>query len=401
MACIENGMLQAYLDDELTRDEKKVVMQHLETCASCREELEELQALESEIEPSFQESDLHIDVDAAWRSFESKIQEKEMKNDSIVIQDSEKPQKQKGVFKLFKLTTKTKRFIASGVAAATIFGSLAFPQVQVAADQFLSMFRVNQVEMVKLTQEDMNEVDQWLSREEEGTYELKGLGEIGISDRTTDFNSYSEQSRFNRVQEAEEAGYDVPEIDSFTFESLNIDPGYTMSFNLDVTKANNLLTQFGVERQFDQALDGKTFSLQVGESRNFDFRREEKQVSYSKVDAPTFAVPKGTSVEELKDTLLELPFVPYNVKRQIQQIQSIEETLPLPYIEHEDEELEELNIAGNKGYLMNSDSGATIMWQEGEYIHIVDSYTVHGQNGVEKSRLTNQELKSIANDLAQ
>ncbi|GGD11297.1 zf-HC2 domain-containing protein [Pontibacillus salipaludis] len=398
MACIENGMLQAYLDDELTRDEKKVVMQHLETCASCREELEELQALESEIEPSFQESDLPIDVDAAWRSFESKIQEKEMKNDSIVIQDSEKPQKQKGVF---KLTTKTKRFIASGMAAATIFGSLAFPQVQVAADQFLSMFRVNQVEMVKLTQEDMNEVDQWLSREEEGTYELKGLGEIGISDRTTDFNSYSEQSRFNRVQEAEEAGYDVPEIDSFTFESLNIDPGYKMSFNLDVTKANNLLTQFGVERQFDQALDGKTFSLQVGESRNFDFRKEEKQVSYSKVDAPTFAVPKGTSVEELKDTLLELPFVPYNVKRQIQQIQSIEETLPLPYIEHEDEELEELNIAGNKGYLMNSDSGATIMWQEGEYIHIVDSYTVHGKNGVEKPRLTNQELKSIANHLAQ
>lgn len=398
MACIENGMLQAYLDDELTRDEKKVVMQHLETCASCREELEELQALESEIELSLQEQDLHIDVDAAWRSFESKVQNKEMKDDSIVIHGSEKPQKQKGVF---KLTTKTKRFIASGVAAATIFGSLAFPQVQVAADQFLSMFRVNQVEMVKLTQEDMNEVDQWLSREEEGTFELKGLGEIGISDRTTEFNSYSEESRFNRVQEAEKVGYDVPEIDSFTFESLNIDPGYKMSFNLDVKKANNLLTQFGVKRQFDQALDGKTFSLQVGESRNFDFRREEDQVSYSKVDAPTFAVPKGTSVEELKDTLLELPFVPYNVKRQIQQIQSIEETLPLPYIEHEDEELEELNIAGNKGYLMSSDSGATIMWQEGEYIHIVDSYTVQGHNGIEKSRLTNQELKSIANDLAQ
>lgn len=398
MACIENGMLQAYLDDELTRDEKKVVMQHLETCASCREELEELQVLESEIELSLQEQDLHIDVDAAWRSFESKVKNKEMKDDSIVIQKSEKPQKQKGVF---KLTTKTKRFIASGVAAATIFGSLAFPQVQVAADQFLSMFRVNQVEMVKLTQEDMNEVDQWLSREEEGTFELKGLGEIGISDRTTDFNSYSEQSRFNRVKEAEESGYDVPEINSFTFESLNIDPGYKMSFNLDVKKANNLLTQFGVERQFDQALDGKTFSLQVGESRNFDFRKEEKQVSYSKVDAPTFAVPKGTSVEELKDTLLELPFVPYNVKRQIQQIQSIEETLPLPYIEHEDEELEELNIAGNKGYLMSSDSGATIMWQEGEYIHIVDSYTVQGHNGIEKSRLTNQELISIANDLAQ
>ncbi|KGP92364.1 hypothetical protein N780_00990 [Pontibacillus chungwhensis BH030062] len=398
MACIENGTLQAYLDDALTRDEKKVVMQHLETCSSCREELEELQALESEIEFSFQEPDVDIDVDAAWRSFENKIQGKEMNNNTIVIQNSEKRPKPKGVL---KLTTKTKRFIASGVAAATIFGSLAFPQVQVAADQFLSMFRVNQVEMVKLTQEDMNEVDRWLSREEEGTYELKGLGEIGISERTTDFNSYSEQSRFNRVQDAEEAGYQVPEIDSLMFESLNIDPGYTMSFNLDVTKANNLLTQFGVEQQFDEALDGKTFSLQVGESNNFDFKRGENQINYSKIDAPTFTVPEGTSVEELKNNLLELPFVPYNVKRQIQQIQSIEETLPLPYIENEGEKVEELTIAGNKGYMMSSDQVATIMWQEGEHIHVVDSYTVHGQKGIEKSRLTDQELKSIANELAQ
>lgn len=399
MRCIENGTLQAYLDDELTRDEKKTVMQHLESCPSCREELEMLQALDLELDLSLQDSSLEVDVDEAWRTFEKKINVKGQKEESAnqPTSNETEPVKHKGVS---KMTAKTKRLVASGVAAATIFGSLAFPQVQVAADQFLSMFRVNQVEMVKLTQEDMHEVDRWLSQEKEGTYDLKGLGEIKISDLTQDFNGYSEHARFSNVEEVKAAGYEVETINDYNFEGMHLSPGYELGFNLDVDKANNLLTQFGVDEQFDKRLDGETFSLHVGERKEYNFSNDSGNISYSKVDAPTFTVPEGASVDELKDTLLELPFVPNDVKRQIQQIQSIEETLPLPYVQDEGETLDEITIAGEKGFMVTGQQHSLIMWQKGDQIHVLETYTVHKQDGTE-ARVESNELQSIANELAQ
>src|SRR5215469_10466398 len=48
--CAEySAMIQLYIDDELTRSEQQELLSHLETCASCRQEMEELKALSSRI----------------------------------------------------------------------------------------------------------------------------------------------------------------------------------------------------------------------------------------------------------------------------------------------------------------------------------------------------------------
>jgi anti-sigma factor RsiW len=45
MICHDMGVLQAYLDGEVSRDQKKQIMKHLETCPACRADIEELQNL--------------------------------------------------------------------------------------------------------------------------------------------------------------------------------------------------------------------------------------------------------------------------------------------------------------------------------------------------------------------
>ena len=82
------------------------------------------------------------------------------------------------------MKTKTKRYLISGVAAAAIFGSFAIPQVQVGASQFLSLFRVDQFEMVKLTQSDLKEIENWMSENQEGALDLKGIGKLERSETT-------------------------------------------------------------------------------------------------------------------------------------------------------------------------------------------------------------------------
>ncbi|MCC3377979.1 zf-HC2 domain-containing protein, partial [Cohnella sp. REN36] len=65
-------------------------------------------------------------------------------------------------------------------AAGIVLGSFTIPQVQVAASSFLSIFRVDQVEMVKLTQTDISEIENWMANGENGVKEIKGIGKVWI-----------------------------------------------------------------------------------------------------------------------------------------------------------------------------------------------------------------------------
>ncbi|MGA9175378.1 MAG: anti-sigma factor [Thermoactinomyces sp.] len=56
-----NEMLSAYLDDELSRSEKEVVEQHLQTCSNCQDLLDQLIEMKRQLVFSFEE----IDVPAA------------------------------------------------------------------------------------------------------------------------------------------------------------------------------------------------------------------------------------------------------------------------------------------------------------------------------------------------
>ena len=94
-----------------------------------------------------------------------------------------------------------------------------------------------------------------MSENQEGALDLKGIGKMEMSETT------GEPKYFETYQSAVEAGYTVPTLGEFDPVDVTVTPASTITFTLNVEKANQLLTQLGSEHQFEASLDGKAFSV--------------------------------------------------------------------------------------------------------------------------------------------
>ena len=360
MTCYDMGMLQAYLDEEVSRHEKKQMMKHLESCQNCREKMDELKSLHSFCAETLDVIDITIDTDQAWAKFEKNLQH----NENQKITEKRKLKKSKG---WRSMKTKTKRFLISGVAAAAIVGSFAIPQVQVGASQFLSLFRVDQFEMVTLTQSDLQEIENWMSENQEGALDLKGIGKMERSETS------GEPKHFETYQAAVDAGYNVPTLGDFDPVEVTVTPASTITFTLNVEKANQLLTQLGSDHHFEASLDGKPFSVTTFEGIHTAYNMNDQHITYMRTKSPEIKVPEGVSVGELRTTLLSLPFIPENVKTQLAGIENFETTLPIPFVETEGSKVSEVTVGGAQGFVVESEQGSALVWNENGNIHMIGS----------------------------
>jgi hypothetical protein len=358
MTCHDMGVLQAYLDGEVSREEKKQIMKHLENCQTCRENMDELQSLHSFCEKTLEVKDVTIDIDQAWARFEKQIQHTGYQKKEENIHVSMKR-------RWSTMQTKTKRLLISGAAAVAIFGSLTIPQVQAGASQFLSLFRVDQFEMVKLTQNDISEIENWVNENKTGTLDLKGIGKLEVSENA------GEVKQFDTYELAKEAGYAVPSLDEFVVEDVRVTPATTITFTLNVEKANQLLSQLGSDQQFDTLLDDKPFSVSTSDAVHTSYKRNEQYISYMHTKSPEIKVPEGVSVGELRATLLSLPFIPENVKTQLAGIENFETTLPIPLVETEGAKVREIRVGNAQGFAVEGDHESSIVWEKNGDIHVI------------------------------
>ncbi|MDN7240615.1 zf-HC2 domain-containing protein [Planococcus sp. N028] len=357
MTCHDVGVLQAYLDGEVSRDQKKQLMKHLESCPMCRAKIEELQNLHSFCERALVVKEVNVNTELAWAKFE-----KNLHSGSQALAENRIVKNKKG---WSTLKTKTKRLLISGAVAAAMFSSLAHPQVRVQANDFLSLFRVDQFEVVTLTPNDISEIQSWVSENKDGSMDLKGIGQLEKSQEADDI------TYFGSYEDAAAAGYDVPQFEEFDVEQVSVIPASTMTFTLDVEKANQMLAQLGSDQKFEASLDGKPFSVTTFEAVHTDYATVEQHVSYMHTKSPEINVPEGVSIEQLRTTLLSLPFLPENVKTQLASIDDIESTLPIPYAATEGSMMTEVQVGNAQGIAVESNEHSYIVWQENGDIHTI------------------------------
>ncbi|WP_099355031.1 hypothetical protein [Fredinandcohnia onubensis] len=263
------------------------------------------------------------------------------------------------------MKTKTKRLLITGVTAAAVFSSFAIPQFRVEANEFLSLFRVNQLEMVKLTQSDISEIENWVRENKEGSLDLAGIGKLEMSETA------GEPTFYETDQSAAEAGYSVPKLGEYEIEGVSVTPATTITFTLNIEKANQLLSQLGSEQQFEAALDEQPFSVSTYDAIQTDYRLNEQHIRYMRTKSPEIKVPEGVSINEVKATLLSLPFLPENVKTQLADIDHIETSLPIPHVEREGSTVTEVRVGDAPGFVVESDEDSYMVWQEDGNIHVI------------------------------
>lgn len=365
MTCNEFHKIQAFIDAELSREERKQFSLHLEECRECQETVNEMKKLDQWCDMHMKNSlsaphSTIINTDAAWERFQSTVKEPAFQRAGETKKSTEKWRE--------KMNKSTKRWIVTAASIAILGGGLALPQVQSIASDFLSMFRLSRVEFVKLTQDDIQKVSNALSSDKKGSFDLKELGSI----RT---ESTGKDQYFQSVSEAKKKGITIPKLLSgVTVRNVSKTTPRKIEVTLSTEKANQLLKQLKVTNvQLSNNLNNKTFILHTPEVLHFNFEKNGKDFNYTKFNAPKIEVETGVNVHEIRNVILALPFIPNSIKEKFVDPNNWKNTFLMP-IYGDKQQTKEITLHGTKAIEKTTEYSHELMWQKDGTIHILTSY---------------------------
>lgn len=377
------GILQEYLDNQLSYEEIMLLEKHLTRCAKCREKLQQLVREEQVTKDKLELYAKALatpepDIQQAWGKLAAKLQQEE-KSQADLEKVSTFKTKKRG----WKFMQKGWHKWVAGVAAAAIFlGAFSLPPVQSATAQFLKVFRVERIETVKLTTEDLQRIKGELESKM-GTVDLHEFGEVEVL-----------QTPGSELLSADEAegryGFSSPTYlpaGAVPEAKVALRTGEKLAFTLDVDRVNEAIAQLGGKTPLPATLEGKTFTLEFKDQLTRRYELPEQSFWVSAMEVPRIEVDADVRPVELMQSLLDLPILPYSTKRQLQQISDFENALILPA----SEDMDTISINGVP-VLRTSASGSeycAYMWLKDGWL-----YNMHSYGG-----LTTQEAEKVVESL--
>ncbi|PWK07854.1 anti-sigma factor family protein [Tumebacillus permanentifrigoris] len=383
--CPYQSRIQAYLDGELPREERKGLSLHLDVCSACRSALHSLKriddwtesALREAFSPPTQAPLVEIDVDAAWTLFETRLAARTL--------SAPAPIPSKG--RWTHMAKNTKKWLVGTGAAVVLVGSLAIPAVQAAADEVLSLFRAQKIQTIQVTKQDLNQMQEWISSGAAGEMSLQGLGKIWSTD-----DSHTVQT-FNSAAEAQAAGYTPAVPTGFQLNTLTVRPEHTLHFQLNVERANALLKQLGSKSTLDKNLDNQDFSVHFPQTliTTLTATKDSNQhYTYTTFASPALQVPRGVDVNQLRETILQLPMLPENIRKQLASIEDWQHTVPVPTLAGSGQNLTQTTVNGGDGLYFTEGHQSSLYWQANNHLHLIESAST------DERAITQDTLQSLA-----
>lgn len=358
MLCPDKGLLQAYLDNEVSAEEKSEIKEHLASCAQCRLAVEELADLEMWAGGKLIQYQHNIERIAAGSSARC------AENNNVIRGGH-------------SVKRSLKKWTAVAASVAVLAGVLTFAPVQDALADFLSIFRVQKVQMVKIEPDELQQMAETLEKQV-GNVHLRQFGKI----------------EFQKQVEAKQLSYDEAEAilpfalkqpaavlgDWVLDDKVVFVPEGKAEFELDVDQVNALLKSLGAKTMLPETLQGKTFTIKTpaGVEMIYLGRNGETAFKVQQFASPELNVPQGVDANALRAALLDIPFIPQDLRTQLAAVKDWQNTLIVPTVEGG----EAISVNGNDAVYSNNQGFSMLIWVEDGII-----YQIYGQID-KKSALT-------------
>lgn len=319
MDCIDQGLLQAYLDQEVDEPEKKRIELHLKNCHHCKKMLAELQ----------DNQNFTRKMITQYKEQTERFSEKNSQPDSNKYQQTNQPRRA------------WVRQIALAACITLFFmTSLIASPIRATISDFLSIFRVENVKKINLSLEELRKIQHQI-RDQVGEIDLKDLGKIKIDGGQESWITKKEAANLTDLPILFLADPTLAEPRIKTSEPT------TIEFILEIPKINQILKSFGGDKPLPKELDGKSFMVKTPRIVEMEYLVAGNSLKIMQTKPPEIIVPSEISVEEVYHPLIELPILPDNLQKQLSSIKDWRYTIYVPMINSESQEV---NINGSKGY---------------------------------------------------
>ncbi|WP_018085267.1 anti-sigma factor family protein [Desulfurispora thermophila] len=371
--CYNAGTLQAYLDGELPVAQKQEVEQHLQSCPRCREQLGRLEenlafARSCLADYAVHVSRIPVQTGTAWQKL--------LAGEGV----SDNNWRKGGT-----MLTRCKKAVTVAAGIALLGGAFSLQPVRGFAENLLQIFRVEKIQTVQVSADDLSQLRQHLEKSQ-GEFQLENLGEFKVAHRP-------QNSKLTLAAAQKQAAFPFRVIQGYEpyVEYVNKEGANQFSFKLRVDQANAILKALGGTYLLPEELNGREFTITLPDSYHTVYKDPQSQstFTYTQMPAPELVVPRGVDVAALRQALLELPFLPDNLRRQLAAVQDWQHTALIPVMEGQAREVE---VDGTRGVYFSGQGEAagtgTLIWQKDGVSHML-----HGHLSLEKCLELAEKLK--------
>lgn len=331
MKCLGNDILQAYIDCELDIEMKKDVENHLLICEKCNMTYKELKTTDDFVFGKMSNYKQLIDANANPK--EERLKPTNRNWDTL-----------KGVPLIMNMLSNYKKIVASACALVLVTTCLTVQPIRAAISDALSIFRVEEVKGIKISMEEIQQIQDKL-KGKSGEFNMDSIGKVKTSGKERKPISPDELKNITDFPVL------IPDaMQDYTAQAYNIEPG-TMEFTLNVQNANSILQSFGAQKLLPESIDGKTFAINFSRTVNVTYSSIDKRYTITQTKSPEIVVPEGVDVDEIYNSVIELPILPQDVQRQLKSIKDWKSTLLIPVV---GAETKEIDINGNTGYIYST-----------------------------------------------
>lgn len=343
MKCKDEGHLLLYLDKELTLEKMNETKAHLASCPQCSHCLQEIKE-----NLDFTRETMGVLWD---KTPEADRDEQKKSWDRIRGRINFKQRRMNGV-KMRKIT-----IAAVIVLTLGLLGSV--PAVRTAAANFLQVFRVEKVDSITITMQDMDQIQKAFSQE--GNFNIENFGRINTQGKY-------EQVPLNLEQITELPFKPVlPASETSKEASYYLEKQPVMQISPDVKKVNQLLKDMGSSVLLPEELQGQTVAIKMGDFLSAKY----EDFSFIQGPSPQVEVPAGVDVDKVVQAMLSIPFWPDNVKQQLSAITDWQHTLVIPV----DENSKKVDVNGSAGVLISNTGYSSLVWQKNGLLYILEDHS--------------------------
>ncbi|MBS3985126.1 MAG: zf-HC2 domain-containing protein, partial [Selenomonadales bacterium] len=352
--CLEEGILQTYLDAELDVQQAGDVAAHLAECAACRERLRSLAELANCTAVSLTS---YMQATAAISRPEHVIPMSYLRH----RQASQNKQR-----RLISMMQKYRWLTGVSAAVLALALILSSPPGRSLAAQFLNIFRMERIQLVEITSADMLELGQLLDNfhGEGGTVDIRNFGRVQVTVPTAaDWRVEADPSQ---VEGLSGVKLNLPAtLAGQTRTEIIVEQAPTITFTPDVENLNNYLRRNSAV-VLPQALAGQSVIFNIPPVIRAQYFGPTGQgfAIYAARDL-TIEAPPGVDIAYLRQALVRVPFLPENFRRQLADIHDWRQTLPIPALPGMS--WTDTTVNGSPAvYFMNEvDRTVVLAWREG------------------------------------
>jgi hypothetical protein len=286
--CYDEGRLRAYLDGELPALERAPIAAHLASCAACRDALERLKRAAAFASVRLSASDAGPDARASLARLSQHVHAFEHSN----IQRS-KPMQSTSFW------SGRRNMLAALAAVVAVLSLLVLPPVRAAADQLLSIFRVQKVVFVPVDPERVRQLQ-----------DLNIDGQALFVGKPINSGQESPRKVGSAAEAASLVGYAIAEpqlrTPALSSEYTVVGPGRSQ-FQVNVETARQVLTGLGVtDVEIPDALGAGPITVEVPAFVSARYRGANYDLTLNQGTSPKVTLPDGVDLAQLGTAALRV-----------------------------------------------------------------------------------------------